>query len=183
MPLYFAYGSNMDRGAMAARCPGSRPLGRARLPRHRLVIMQEGYASVVQDPRREVWGIVWDVPFADIPALDRYEEVASGLYRKAQQSVLTAAGPRRALVYLGRNGGPGRPRPDYMENVVAAAREAGLPDTYLRELMGWLPAGPGRQMGGTPPAPEPRLRPAVRPTRASPRDPPVDRNANWSWDL
>ena len=50
MPLYFAYGSNMDRTAMLARCPHSRPVGPARLMRHRFFVMDEGYASVLRDP-------------------------------------------------------------------------------------------------------------------------------------
>jgi gamma-glutamylcyclotransferase (GGCT)/AIG2-like uncharacterized protein YtfP len=182
MPLYFAYGSNMDRNAMAARCPSSRALGRARLARHRYVIMQEGYASVVRDPRGDVWGLLWDVALADMPALDRYEGVAGGLYRKVQQGVITEEGPRRALVYLGRNAGPGRPPPGYMENVVAAAQSAGLPDPYLRELTRWLISGQARPGAGAESVPEPRIRPAVTPTRASPRQPEVDRNANWSWE-
>jgi gamma-glutamylcyclotransferase (GGCT)/AIG2-like uncharacterized protein YtfP len=86
-----------------------------RLVRHRFVIMREGYASLVRDPRRSVWGTVWELALADMPALDRYEGVAGGLYVKVQQPVVTGAGPRRALVYVGRNAGPGQPRPGYLE--------------------------------------------------------------------
>ena len=121
MPLCFAYGSNMDFGQMAARCPASRPLGPARLARHRPAIMREGYLTVIRDSRRDVHGLVWDVSLADMAALDRYEGVSGGLYAKAQLTVLTAAGARRALVYLGANAGPGRPRPGYLEAVLAAA--------------------------------------------------------------
>ena len=39
MPLYFAYGSNMDVAAMAQRCPRSKLLGVARLPRHKVFII------------------------------------------------------------------------------------------------------------------------------------------------
>jgi len=178
MPLYFAYGSNMDRATMAVRCPASRTLGIGRLPRHRFVIMQEGYASVTRDPRRSVWGMVWDLALADVPALDRYEGVGGGLYIKAQQGVVSGAGPRRVLIYLGRNAGPGRPKPGYMEGVVAAARAAALPDPYLREIEHWLPSGMARYTGA--PRPE-SWRPAVTPTRGTPRDAVVDRNANWTW--
>jgi gamma-glutamylcyclotransferase (GGCT)/AIG2-like uncharacterized protein YtfP len=134
MPLYFAYGSNMDRAAMAARCPASRPIGPGRLARHRLMITREGYASVVRDPRRTVWGLVWEIAFADMPALDRYESVAGGLYVKLLQPVLTETGARRALVYVARTGASGQPRPGYIEAVAAAAREAGLPADYIREI-------------------------------------------------
>ena len=57
MPLYFAYGANMDVAAMAKRCPSSKPLGLARLPRHRWIISADGYANVVRDPRRDVHGM------------------------------------------------------------------------------------------------------------------------------
>ena len=187
MPLYFAYGSNMDRDAMGLRCPASKPLGTARLRRHRLAIMREGYATVVRDPRREVWGMLWDLALADVPALDRYEGVAGGLYAKVQQSVLWVAGARRALVYVGRNAGPGLPRPGYLEAVLAAAKRTGLPDAYRREIEGlgpravrtgvdrgfaalglqrWAPAP-----GGT----------GVTPTRSSPLEPECDPSAGWNW--
>jgi gamma-glutamylcyclotransferase (GGCT)/AIG2-like uncharacterized protein YtfP len=134
MPLYFAYGANMDVSAMAHRAPKAVALGLARLPRHRFVITEHGYASVVRDPRATVHGLLWDVPLADIRALDRFEEVDRGLYVKANQPVITGQGPRRALVYLGTGAPGGRPRPGYLEDVIRAATEIGLPNLYLREL-------------------------------------------------
>jgi hypothetical protein len=193
MPLYFAYGSNMDRDAMARRCPASKPLGLARLPRHRFVIMREGYASVVRDPRREVLGMLWDLALADVPALDRYEGVAGGLYTKVHQAVIGLAGSRRALVYVGRDPGPGVPRPGYMETVVAAGRKAGLPEAYLRELGRLSPrvqkADPAKGFAaiglqvwpGTPSSSAGSAR-GVTPRRTSPLQPERDPNAGWSWE-
>ncbi|WP_406853886.1 gamma-glutamylcyclotransferase family protein [Alsobacter sp. KACC 23698] len=140
MPLYFAYGSNMDRAAMAQRCPGSRPVGLARLPRHRFLITVDGYASVARDPRRTVHGMLWDLALSDVPALDRYESLHTGLYAKISQPVVTQGGARRALVYVGRSARPGKPKPGYMEGVLAAARDAGLPAEYLYELEHGEPA-------------------------------------------
>ena len=142
MPLYFAYGSNMDAAAMAARCPASRLVGQGRLQRHRFVIMREGWASVVRDPTETVWGVLWELALADVPALDRYEGVAGGLYVKAYQPVAAAGGVRRALIYLGRNGGPGVPRPGYLEAVLAAGAAAQLPAPYLRQVRTWLRGAP-----------------------------------------
>src|SRR4051794_22635086 len=119
MPLYFAYGSNMERAAMAERCPASKPLGLARLPRHRFFVARAGFASVARDPRRTVWGVLWDLTLADMPALDRYEFVASRLYVKMHQPVLSEAGPKRALIYVARSTAPGVARPGYMETIVA----------------------------------------------------------------
>src|SRR4051794_36174318 len=139
MPLYFAYGSNMDQAAMLQRCPASKPVGIGRLMRHRFMIFDEGYATVVRDPQRAVWGMVWDLALADIPALDRYESLSTGLYTKVVQPVATEQGPRRALVYVGRGAKPGTLRPGYMEGVIEAATHAGLPEDYIRSLGVWLP--------------------------------------------
>jgi gamma-glutamylcyclotransferase (GGCT)/AIG2-like uncharacterized protein YtfP len=155
MPLYFAYGSNMDRNAMLQRCPASKPVGIGRLMRHRFIVFDEGYASVTRDPQRAVWGMVWDLALADVPALDRYESLSTGLYTKVIQPVVTGQGPRRAIVYVGRSARPGVPKPGYMEGVIEAAAHAGLPEDYVRSLGAWLP-----QSQASAPAPrQPRVRP------------------------
>ena len=111
MPLYFAYGANMDVAGMAARCPRSKPLGLAKLMRHRLAVMREGWLTATRDPRSSVHGVLWDLALADVAALDRFEGLGEGLYAKAVQPVLTPGGPKRALVYFGANAGPGRAQP------------------------------------------------------------------------
>jgi hypothetical protein len=93
-----------------------------------------------------------------MPALDRYESVASGLYVKLMQPVITDAGPRRALIYVGRSTGTGQPRPGYLEGVTVAARALGLPQDYIGEIEQWLPRARGTQAPPTPPEP-PRVRP------------------------
>lgn len=138
MPLYFAYGANMDAAAMAARCPRSTLIGQGRLNRHRFIIMREGYASVVRDPRSCVWGVLWDLALSDVSALDRYEGVASGLYSKATQPVSVTGGSKRALIYLGGTSVTGAPRPGYLESLIAAADAAQLPVAYRAELQTWL---------------------------------------------
>jgi gamma-glutamylcyclotransferase (GGCT)/AIG2-like uncharacterized protein YtfP len=122
MSLYFAYGSNMDAGAMARRCPRSKALGLARLERHRLALMREGWLTAVRAPSSAVHGVLWDLALSDIPALDRYEGVAQGLYVKLTQAVIAERGPKQAIVYFGVNSGPGVPRAAYIAEVLAAAR-------------------------------------------------------------
>jgi gamma-glutamylcyclotransferase (GGCT)/AIG2-like uncharacterized protein YtfP len=141
MPLYFSYGSNMDVAGMEARCPGSKPLGLARLTRHRLAIMREGWLTVVRDANATVHGVLWDLALADVRALDRHEGLAEGLYAKTPQSVATPNGARRALIYFGSNAGPGVARPDYLEIVIAAARHWRLPEATLAALARFEPRG------------------------------------------
>jgi len=134
MPLYFAYGANLDSAEVRKRCPRSKSLGVAQLKRHRLVVMREGWLTVVRDARADVHGVLWDLALSDIPALDRFEQVGSGLYAKITQPVVAAGGPKRALVYVGANAGPGRVHPDYIATVLESARTWPLPRDGLAEL-------------------------------------------------
>ena len=151
MPLTFAYGSNMDAQAMALRCPRGKMLGRARLPRHRVALLPDGYATVVRDAAATAHGVLWDVSFGELAALDRYEGVAQGGYVKISQPVLREGGaPVRALIYFGRPGTRlGRAPDDYMAKIVAAAVGAGLPGDHVDFL---------RRLGGQDLAPPTRFR-------------------------
>ena len=76
-----------------------------------------------------------------MPALDRYESLGTGLYAKAVRPVVTEQGPRRAMIYIGRSTEAGPPKPGYLEGILAAAAQAGLPEAYLRELQAGKPTG------------------------------------------
>lgn len=182
MPLYFAYGANMDVEAMARRCPSSKPLGLARLPRHRFIVTREGYASVLRDPRRDVHGVLWDLALGDVRTLDRFEEVDRGLYVKINQPVIGSAGPKRALVYVGTTSEPGAPRPGYLESVLASAESWNLPAAYRQEMMRFL-SGARRPAASAPPAEGPV--PGVRPRAAAPSSTagaPARASDAWKWE-
>jgi len=167
MPLYFAYGANMDVEAMARRCPRSKPLGLARLMRHRLAVMREGWLTATRDGRANVDGVLWDIALADMRALDRYEGLGEGLYVKAAQPVAAAGGAKRALIYFGTNCGPGVAQADYLAGVLLAARRWNLPAVAIAQLEGFAAeAGIAAASGGA------GARKAVRPRFATPFDRP-----------
>jgi AIG2-like family len=124
----------MDVDAMARRCPRSKALGLARLERHRLAVMREGWLTAVREPRSAVHGVLWDLALSDIAALDRYEGLSQGLYAKLTQPVIAERSPKQAIVYFGANAGPGAVRPDYIAEVLAAARSWPLPGEGLAAL-------------------------------------------------
>ena len=133
MTLYFAYGANMERAAMAKRCPAAQPLGPALLRGWRYVIAQ-GYGSIAPAPSSHVFGVLWRLTPRDLAALNAFESLDNGLYRRAMLTVETA-GPRvRALVYVARKGGKPRPMPGYQERLIAAAQDWGLPPRYVAHL-------------------------------------------------
>ena len=119
---------------MARRCPRSKALGLARLERHRLAVMREGWLTAIRNPSSAVHGVLWDLALSDIPALDRHESLSQGLYVKLTQAVIAKRGPKRAIVYFGANSGPGVPRPAYIAEVVAAARSWRLPAEAVEAL-------------------------------------------------
>jgi gamma-glutamylcyclotransferase (GGCT)/AIG2-like uncharacterized protein YtfP len=141
MMLYFAYGSNMIRAPMRARCPMAREAGTATLAEHRLIITSDGYASVVPEPGGVVHGLLWRLTPRDVAALNAYEGLDTGLYRTVTLPVRTGARQVPAMVYVGRSRMPGPPRPGYLEPVLAAARELQFPDEYIAGLARWLPSG------------------------------------------
>lgn len=138
--LHFSYGSNMDRAAMARRCPGATALGRAILDDHRFLITADGYASVRRVPGEEVHGVLWRLTPRDLAALNAYENIDGGRYSRAMMPVLSDDRRISALVYLGRSRSEGRPKPGYMEAVIAAARAANLPLAYIQDLQRWSPS-------------------------------------------
>jgi hypothetical protein len=140
--MHFAYGANMSRAVMRRHAPGARALGVAALPGYRFVIGADGYASVAPAPARTVWGVLWRITPHDRITLDAWENIAGGLYRAETLAVRIATRRVQALTYLARPG-EGRPRPGYMELVIAAAREWDLPASYLSSLQRWLPARAG----------------------------------------
>jgi hypothetical protein len=124
----------MDVDAMARRCPRSKALGLARLERHRLAVMREGWLTAVRDSSSAVHGVLWDLALSDIAALDRYEGVSQGPYVKLTQAVIAERGAKRAIVYFGVNSGPGVPRAAYLAEVLAAARSWKLPAEGVEAL-------------------------------------------------
>lgn len=142
MTIHFAYGSNMSRGHMAARCPGARPIGPAKLGGWRFIITRDGYASIVPSAGSVVHGVAWRVTPRDLAALNAYEALDSGLYRRCMLSVRCDERRLPALTYVGRSQAAGRPRPGYQNTIVVpAAQDWGLPATYIAELERWAPAG------------------------------------------
>jgi gamma-glutamylcyclotransferase (GGCT)/AIG2-like uncharacterized protein YtfP len=140
MTLHFAYGSNMSRALMQARCPRAEAIGTATLSGWRFVINPEGFGSIAPHPGERVYGVLWRLSARDLAAINAYESVDSGLYVRRHLSVRCGAMQATALVYIARRRGEGLPRPGYIPLVVEAAREWQLPEAYIQALARWAPS-------------------------------------------
>jgi cation transport regulator ChaC len=137
MTLYFAYGSNMQRAAMKARCPGAQAIGPARLDNFRFFIGVDGWGSVKPAPGAVVHGVLWRLTPRDVAALHAYELLHKGLYEVRHLPVRLGSRRLLAMIYLLRRRAPGRPKPGYVEMIAASARGWRLPEPYIRSVARW----------------------------------------------
>ncbi len=125
---YFAYGSNLNKAQMAVRCPKARPVSKLILPSARLVF--RGVADVEYHETESVPGGVWFISAECEAALDRYEGVKSGLYRKEYFDIAVtldgATTEQRALIYLMNSGGYYPPNERYLATIRKGYRDFGL---------------------------------------------------------
>jgi len=124
----------MAPGAMAQRCPGACIVGAAMLANHDFAIVRGGHGTVRKRPGARVHGVLWRLGRGDEAALDLYEEVERGLYRREERVVRVASRAVTALVYIAASRASGRPRDAYLAAIIAAAREFGFPDDYVAAL-------------------------------------------------
>jgi gamma-glutamylcyclotransferase (GGCT)/AIG2-like uncharacterized protein YtfP len=149
--LHFAYGSNMSRTLMAARCPGAVALGTAVLADWRFVICRAGYASIEPSAGTRVHGVLWRIDIRDLAAIDAYESLDSGLYVRRSLPVRRAGKLNPAFVYIAGCRGEGIAKPAYIHLVIEAAQDWGLPARYIgslrrRSASGWRGAR-GKETG------------------------------------
>lgn len=147
MFLYFAYGSNMSRRQMRARCPDHECLGKAVLLGHALCFPRSspirncGVAGLAETPGAEVWGVVYRLHDEDLSALDRREGYNPAdpwhVNRYNRQTIRVRMDDREVdcFVYLARpEPGEHVPSADYLAAIIEGAEENGLPPDYVAAL-------------------------------------------------
>lgn len=150
MPLYAAYGSNMDPAQMKERAPCSPMAGTGWLVGWRLTFGGEdlgwegALTTIVEDPDSQVFCVLYDVSEPDESRLDRWEGAELGLYRKIRLRVQTLEGSVLAWLYVLDAYEGGLPSARYVGVVADAAESAGAPTDYVAELR----TRPCRGIGG-----------------------------------
>lgn len=140
MPLYAAYGSNLDPARMGQRCPHSPLRGVGWLTGWRLTFggadlgWDGALATIVEDPLHQVFVAVYDVTSEDELNLDEWEDGGLNLYRKIRVRVQTLEGERLAWVYALDAYEGGLPSATYLGVLGEAAQAAGAPDDYVADL-------------------------------------------------
>src|SRR5258708_17298200 len=111
MTLHFAYGSNMSRAQMGARCRGAEAVGIAVLSGWRFVINPEGFGSIAPQPGGRVHGVLWRVCARGLFAGNASENVDSALLLRRPPPRGGGAVAAAALVVFPPPHGRWRPPP------------------------------------------------------------------------
>ncbi|MFT4044496.1 MAG: gamma-glutamylcyclotransferase [Gordonia sp. (in: high G+C Gram-positive bacteria)] len=143
MPIYAAYGSNMDPDQMAERAPHSPMAGTGWLNGWRLTfggadIGWEGSLATVtedrDDPGARVFVVLYDVTDEDEKNLDQWEGTELGIHRKIRARIDTADGAVLAWLYVLDAYEGGLPSARYLGVMADAAEIAGAPAEYVQDI-------------------------------------------------
>lgn len=133
MILYWAYGSNLNRAAMARRCPGARPVAPLVVPD--AILRFRGVADVAYLRGARCEGALWSINRAHEATLDRYEGVDKGLYVKKYLKFRIDDVEREALYYVMNQVGIMPPDQLYLNIVAQGYRDWGLDLTRLQRAL------------------------------------------------
>ncbi len=140
MTLYAAYGPSLDPSYMARLAPASPVHASGWLTNWRLTFAGEqigwdgSLVTVVEDQGHQVFVMIYDVPTQDERALDAWEGVDLGLWRKLRVRVDTMEGQVLAWLYVIDDYEGGLPSAHYLETVATAAEVAGAPHDYVQGI-------------------------------------------------
>ena len=146
LPLYFAYGPNLEPREMELRCPGHRVLCRAILHDHALRFhgfskaRGSALATVEHAPGESVHGVVYELAPGDFPLLDHSEGcLEPGHPDNRADRVQLPVGlengePVEVFTYILRPEAPGRPSRAYRWAMLAGMRHHGLPPSAIAAL-------------------------------------------------
>ena len=136
--LYIAYGSNLDRGQMARRCPTAEVVCSGMLYGHELLFRGSQFgavATVEPKPGACVPVLVWKIKPSDERALDLYEGYPH-LYRKENLSVTMDGRERDIMAYVMTGEREyGVPARSYYETIARGYADAGFDTGVLNEAV------------------------------------------------
>jgi gamma-glutamylcyclotransferase (GGCT)/AIG2-like uncharacterized protein YtfP len=147
--ILFAYGSSMNPGQMANRCPEFRTIGVARLMDYRLCFprysraRQCATAGIEPSPGAAVWGVLYEIPESDIPVLNHVEGYdpsgpPTGNERMLREvTVLRMGGSEqvKAMTYFAvPDGTDALPSAGYLQSIIDGAEYHGLPKACIAAL-------------------------------------------------
>ena len=136
--LYLAYGSNLNLGQMAHRCPDSQVAGKAELSDYHLLFRGRpgnAHATIEEAEGRTVSVLLWKVSVRDEALLDRYEGYPY-YYGKMQIPVELDGKTVSAMAYVMQPGfACNNPSSVYLHTVRDGYKSAGFDQAILDQAL------------------------------------------------
>jgi len=126
--IYLAYGSNLDMGQMATRCPKAKAIGAMLLPDWRLIF--RGVADIIPAKGAFVPVGLWEITEDCEKSLDRYEGFPN-LYGKQYWK----KGKKTYMAYTMNRDGFAAPNPMYLAGIFQGYEDFSLDRHYLQEAL------------------------------------------------
>ncbi len=130
---YLAYGSNLNQDQMIQRCPGAKIISSIYLNGFRLVF--RGVADFEKGGNSKLALGLWQITEEHEKALDRYEGVKSGLYKKILWLIEFNNIQYKALIYKMNSDSIGSPCESYRETISDGFDDFNLDKKYLEESL------------------------------------------------
>lgn len=132
----------MSSKRLKGRVPSAIAIGKGILQEHRLVFHKisnkdgSGKCDVIKSQSDEVIGVLFKIDETEKPTLDRVEGLNDGYDEKAVNVELESGVTVSAVTYFATNTDPSlKPYTWYIRHVLEGAREAQLPDEYIKVIM------------------------------------------------
>lgn len=127
---YFAYGSNLSKKQMSARCPESKPKISVTLPNYKLIFAgysrdrKGGTASIKPFKGQRVNGAIYEITEKDLKKLDTFENYPL-IYDRIRVTAWTDTGdPVEAITYIKKDQSPeSKPSPEYLASIMQGYRD------------------------------------------------------------
>lgn len=136
--LYVAYGSNLNMGQMAARCPSARVFATGRLNNWELLFRgspANSHATIKRKKGSSIPVLVWNITEADERSLDIYEGFPRYYYKKDIMVEINGT-KKKAMVYIMNElRRPGRPSAFYIDTIRQGYIDNGFDLKYLNESL------------------------------------------------
>lgn len=133
---YIAYGSNLNLGQMAKRCPTAKVIGKGEIMDYELLFRGHSLPAVATvEPKAGASApvLIWDIGPEDERNLDIYEGYPR-LYGKVDLEVQTEDGCESIMAYTMNEGHEiGKPSMHYLETITNGYLEAGFDVNRLME--------------------------------------------------
>ena len=136
--LYSAYGSNMDEGQMAFRCPGAKLKGVSEIEGYRLIFKGSktgAYATIEKEKGHKVPVVVWEIEPTDEHSLDRYEGFPTFYYKEWMELNLDGEKIQGMVYMMDHDRKLGQPSYHYYKTLEDAYERFGFDKAILQKAL------------------------------------------------